>query len=242
MTEQELDRLMQRVLLDAVKLDCAAESGSAPAFEPTENYQRQMKAMLADPLKWARRRARPVWKRVLQKAAMILLMFTLGLGSLIAVSPTVRATVVRWAVEWYETHITYRFSGEQISGEMPRYEITELPEGYAEVESERVEWPSYVSVIYQDQNDENAQWIYLRYVYMQQGTLSDFETEDADIIPITVNGAKGQLYLARNPEQSDSTVTWIDPDQNLLFAVDAALDADSILHMAESVSLVKTAK
>lgn len=57
------------------------------------------------------------------------------LGELDGVSQTVRAAVVRRVVEWYETHITYRHSGEQIAGDMPWYEITDLLEGYGEIES-----------------------------------------------------------------------------------------------------------
>ena len=240
MTDRELDRMMQRVLLDAIKRDCEKETDDVPAFKPTRHYQRQIAAMLSDPLKWARKRARPIWKSALQKVAMILLVFTLSLGSLMAVSPTVRAAVVRWVTEWYETHVVYRFSGEQITDEMPQYEVTDLPEGYAEIE--RVEWPSYVSIIYQNVNDENASWIYLQYIYMQQGASGNFGIENADIIPVTVNGLEGQLYLTKDSEQSDSTITWIDPNENILFAVSAALGADDILHIAESVSLVKTEK
>lgn len=240
MTDRELDRMMQHVLLDAIKRDCEKEADDVPAFKPTHHYQRQMAEMLKDPLKWERRRARPLWKNVAQKAAVILLVFSLSLGSLMAVSPTVRAAVVRWVTEWYETHVVYRFSGEQIADEMPQYEVTDLPEGYAE--TERVEWPSYVSIIYQKVNDENASWIYLQYIYMQQGASSNFGIENADIIPVTVNGLEGQLYLTKDSEQSDSTITWIDPNENILFAVSAALGADDILHMAESVSLVKTEK
>ena len=240
MTDRELDRMMQRVLLDAIKRDCEKETDDVPAFKPTRHYQRQIAAMLSDPLKWARKRARPIWKSALQKVAMILLVFTLSLGSLMAVSPTVRAAVVRWVTEWYETHVVYRFSGEQITDEMPQYEVTDLPEGYAEIE--RVEWPSYVSIIYQNVNDENASWIYLQYIYMQQGASGNFGIENADIIPVTVNGLEGQLYLNREAEGADSTITWIIPDENILFAVSAALNTDDILHIAESVSLSKTEK
>ena len=240
MTDRELDRMMQHVLLDAIKRDCEKEIDDVPAFKPTHHYQRQIAAMLSDPLKWAQKRARPLWKNVAQKAAVILLVFSLSLGSLMAVSPTVRAAVVRWVTEWYETHVVYRFSGEQIADEMPQYEVTDLPEGYAE--TERVEWPSYVSIIYQNVNDENASWIYLQYIYMQQGASSNFGIENADIIPVTVNGLEGQLYLTRDTEGADSTITWIVPDENMLFAVSAALGADDILHIAESVSLSKTEK
>ena len=240
MTDRELDRMMQHVLLDAIKRDCEKEADDVPAFKPTHHYQRQMAEMLKDPLKWERRRARPLWKNVVQKAAVILLVFSLSLGSLMAVSPTVRAAVVRWVTEWYETHVVYRFSGEQIADEMPQYEVTDLPEGYAE--TERVEWPSYVSIIYQNVNDENASWIYLQYIYMQQGASSNFGIENADIIPVTVNGLEGQLYLTRDTEGADSTITWIVPDENMLFAVSAALNANDILHIAESVSLSKIEK
>lgn len=240
MTDRELDRMMQHVLLDAIKRDREKETDDVPAFKSTHHYQRQIAAMLSDPLKWAQKRARPLWKNVAQKIAVILLVFSLSLGSLMAVSPTVRAAVVRWVTEWYETHVVYRFSGEQIADEMPQYGVTDLPEGYAE--TERVEWPSYVSIIYQNVNDENASWIYLQYIYMQQGASSNFGIENADIIPVTVNGLEGQLYLTRDTEGADSTITWIVPDENMLFAVSAALNANDILHIAESVSLSKIEK
>ena len=60
MTDQELDTLMRRVLLDSLKLDLEGAAGNEVPFEPTAKYQRQMTAMLADPLKWARKRARSV--------------------------------------------------------------------------------------------------------------------------------------------------------------------------------------
>ena len=190
MTDQELDTLMRRVLLDSLKLDAESTASGELAFEPTPRYQRQMAAMVKDPLKWERRRARPLWKNVAQKAAVILLVFSLSLGSLMAVSPTVRAAVVRWVTEWYETHVVYRFSGEQLSGEMPQYEITNLPEGYAEDVSKRIEWPEYISFTYHNSNEENDQGIIFDYTYMSQGGVADFVTEDSETISVTVNGMK----------------------------------------------------
>jgi outer membrane lipoprotein-sorting protein len=236
MTDRELDRMMQHVLLDAIKRDCEKETDDVPAFKPTRHYQRQMAAMLSDPLKWARKRARPIWKSALQKVAMILLVFTLSLGSLMAVSPTVRAAVVRWVTEWYETHIVYRYSGEQITGEMPQYEIIDLPEGY--IEDERVNWPSYVSVVYQ--NKDTGKTIYLDCTYMQQGSASDYVTDGVEVVPVTVNGLSGQLFLTDDWENKWNTITWNDAERNLQFEIDANVNRDVILHMAESVSLVKT--
>ena len=227
---------MQHVLLDAIKRDCEKETDDVPAFKPTHHYQRQIAAMLSDPLKWAQKRARPLWKNVAQKIAVILLVFSLSLGSLMAVSPTVRAAVVRWVTEWYETHIVYRYSGEQITGEMPQYEITDLPEGY--IEDERVNWPSYVSVVYQ--NKDTGKTIYLDCTYMQQGSASDYVTDGVEVVPVTVNGLSGQLFLTDDWENKWNTITWNDAERNLQFEIDANVNRDVILHMAESVSLVKT--
>ena len=236
MTDRELDRMMQHVLLDAIKRDCEKETDDVPAFKPTRHYQRQIAAMLSDPLKWAQKRARPLWKNVAQKIAVILLVFSLSLGSLMAVSPTVRAAVVRWVTEWYETHIVYRYSGEQITGEMPQYEIINLPEGY--IEDERVNWPSYVSVVYQ--NKDTGKTIYLDCTYMQQGSASDYVTDGVEVVPVTVNGLSGQLFLTDDWENKWNTITWNDAERNLQFEIDANVNRDVILHMAESVSLVKT--
>lgn len=159
-----------------------------------------------------------------------------------AVSPTVRAAVVRWVTEWYETHIVYRYSGEQITGEMPQYEITDLPEGYVEVESKRIEWPDYISFTYYNPDKENDQGIIFDYTYMSQGGVADFVTEDSETISVSVNGLNGQLFLAKDWENTRSTLTWIDADNNIQFTLMAALNETDILHIAESVSLVKTEK
>lgn len=242
MTDRELDSLMRRVLLDSIKREWGEEEEPLLVFAPSARHRRQITAMLANPLGWFRKRTQPAWKTAVQWAAMLLLVVSLSFGGLMAVSPTARAAFVRWVVEWYENHIVYRHAGETISGVMPQYEITALPEGYVEDESQRIEWPTYVSIKYKNEEDETAPLIWLKYIYMQQGSVSDYVTEDADVFPVTINGMEGQLYLARNPEISDSTVTWIDPERNIQFDIDAALDKDGILHIAESVSLVKTEK
>ena len=236
MTDRELDRMMQHVLLDAIKRDCEKETDDVLAFKPTHHYQRQMAEMVKDPLKWERRRARPLWKNVAQKAAVILLVFSLSLGSLMAVSPTVRAAVVRWVTEWYETHIVYRYSGEQITGEMPRYEISELPQGYTE--TIRDVYEASVSVVYESPSGD---MICFDYTYMQQGAANIIAPGDDEILDVTVNGIQGQFFLPHDPADA-KTITWIDADSNLQFVVKAFCSETDILHIAESVFLVKTEK
>ena len=237
MNDQELDILMQRVLLDAIKRDEQSRVETTVTFSPTRKYQRSIAAMLRNPTAWAKKRTRPLWKSVLQRAAVILLVVSLGFGSVMAISPTVRAAVVQWITEWYEEHITYRYAGEEIAGAMPQYEIMALPEGY--VESCRIELPNIVSIEYLRENDETNTGISLTYTYMQDGSASDFLAEGAEVIPIIVNGLSGQLILMSNSELSNNTVTWIDGENNIQFEVSAFMGREDILHIAESVILVK---
>lgn len=232
MTDEELDALMRHILIDSIKID-SAEEDDAVNFEPSFQYQRQVKAMLKDPLSWARRKSRPIWKTVMQRVAMILLVISLGFATLMVTSPTARAVFIRWVTEWYETHITYRYAGEDILGIIPRYEITGLPEGYFEYERE--ETTSYTQIIYR--NSDNRDRIRLSYIRMQQGSATDFVIEDVEVITVTVNGMVGELYVSMDFETEDSTVTWTDEETNLQFIVDAPFGEKEILRIAESVFL-----
>ena len=241
MTDCELDALMQRVLLDSLRLDWEKKAAPEPAFVPSARYKRQVAGMLADPLAWERKRRIPIWKSILRQAAVVLLIISLGFGSLLAASPTVRAGFLQWIAEWYETHVTYRYTGTDMAGAMPQYEITELPEGYAEVESERIELPGQVNIVYR--NRETGQTIYLDYAQISQGGVTDFVVEkDVEILPITVNGLDGQLFWETNWETKQNTITWIDPDSELQFSVNAHLDKADISNIAESVSLSESTK
>ena len=63
MTDRELDSLMREILLDAIALDEEDCKDRIP-FEPSLKHQRQIGAMLKDPLRWAKDRSKPVWKKL----------------------------------------------------------------------------------------------------------------------------------------------------------------------------------
>ena len=119
MTDHELDALMQRVLLDSLRLDWEKQAEPEPAFVPSARYKRQVSGMLADPLAWERKRAVPVWKNIARRTAAVLLIVSIGFGSLLAVSPAVRAAVNQWVIEWYETHHLPIYGGGYGRGNAP---------------------------------------------------------------------------------------------------------------------------
>lgn len=65
MTEQELDLFMRNVLLDAIALDEETNTETIP-YTPSLHHQKQIKAMLKNPLRWARNREQSVWKKSLK--------------------------------------------------------------------------------------------------------------------------------------------------------------------------------
>ena len=234
MTDQALDKLMRQVLIDSLAMD---EDGLEQVdFTPSNRHQQQMQLMLKNPLGWYKRKTKPVWKLALQRVAVVLLVASLGFGSVMVVSPTARAAVIRWVVEWYETHIVYRYSGDDIPGEMPLYEITALPEGYTENVGKRFVSGPAVGIHY-----ENAAggMINLDYVYMQDGALSFVEPDEGDVVlDVTVNGWLGQLFIPDDPK-AVTLIKWIDEDANLSFELRAWCGEEEILAMAESVALVE---
>lgn len=229
MTDEEIDKLMRRVLLDSLQLEWSDFLKSTSTVETSNQYRYQMQKMVADPLAWYRKKTCPIWKKSLQVVASIVIVCMIALGTLMVSSPTARAAVLQWIREWYDTHIVYQYSGERIRTEMPQFQIVDLPEGY--VESDRIELLGYVSVTYQNVDGKN---LYLDYSFIQQGAASDFVTDGMVVSDITVNGCPGQLFLSQTPEQT-STVTWIDMDKNIQFTVDGFLDKTDLLHLAESV-------
>lgn len=232
MTELELDGMLRRVLFDALRNEEADREEGECIFAPSKNYLRQMKLMQKNPIKWLRNRSKPVWKVIVQKVAIILLIASLGLGSVMAVSPTARAAVIRWVIELYETHIVYRFYGEPTAAKMPNYVIENLPEKY--VETDRIETDASVSLFYED---FNGGFICFDYIHVQQGAGAIMTTQE-NVEDVTVNGLQGQLFVPTDT-RSVTTVVWIDPQVNMQFMIESALEPISVMELAESVCVAK---
>lgn len=235
MTDQELDRIMRRVLIDSMKPgEERAGEDNSPVFAPSRRHKRRMRAMLANPSGWLRGRERPLWRQAVRRAAVFLVVCGMTLAGVMAFSPAARTAMVRWVVERSGDGIRYTYSGEQSPETLPQYEITALPEGF--VETERDVLPGRVDVIYENPSGDV---IWLSYVFMRQRALTSFDTTDANAFDVTVNQLPGIFFEARTPGNLN-TLRWIDPDLNMHFIVDGCFDLDVLLHIAESISLCKT--
>ena len=229
MTDRALDELMKNVLWDSIRLDSDVISRMDRKFVPSLTYETQIRRMLADPNGWAKRREAPMWKRILQKAAIILLALSMTLGGMMAASEEVRATVIRWIREQFQGTIFYEYFGDDVSDQIPHFTIGNLPEGYVEVE--RVGTSAAESVTYRN-DDMNT--IFFDYYYVQEGGASAIVPGDDNIIEITVNGMEGEIYIPQNPENK-KIIRWIDTKENIHYFITAAMEEKTLLEMAENI-------
>ena len=128
MTDQELDQMMRRALLDAAAQEAEALPQEPPELSP--RHGRSMRAMLRDPLAWARSRRRPALRTAARHAAAVLLVLVLSAAVLVTVSPQVRADITRWVAEQTGNVLDFQFRGDSPAQPIPQYQITALPEGY----------------------------------------------------------------------------------------------------------------
>lgn len=230
MTDQELDRMLRRALLDAA--DQEAQTPPETEVPLSEGHRRRMREMLRDPLLWFRLRNPYPWRTVARRAAVVLLMLSLSAAMVLAVSPKARADIVRWTMEQNGRRVEFRYHGDGPAQALPQYRIAALPEGYTETERVEADWN--VRVTYEC---TGKQWIRFSYLYMQDGTASSMGIAESDTVKdVTVSGMSGKLILTQSPE-SANVIIWFDTAQNLMFSIHANVDESVIITMAESVSL-----
>lgn len=234
MTDQELDQMMRRALLDAAAQEAEALPQEPPELSP--RHGRSMRAMLRDPLAWARSRRRPALRTAARHAA-VLLVLVLSAAVLVTVSPQVQADITRWVAEQTGNVLDFQFRGDSPAQPIPQYQITALPEGY--VETERTDAFGAGNVTYKNSDGD---MILLDYAYMQDGASSRFVLNDTDTMSdIRVSGMPGKMILSTEEKNFDC-ILWIDAAQNLQFTITAAAEESVIIAMAESVSLCNSTK
>lgn len=231
------DYVLRDIFLDAAAEEYADELASTEQIATSLHFQNQIDKLLNKSRKWAERHRKPLWKRCVQSVAVFLLACALTLGTIMVASPTVRATVVEWIIEWYDTHIIYRFSGKSVAGVVPKYEITELPSGYV-IPGENQELIDGRAVTYSNSVGDT---IYFEYIYVESGSALMIKMEGVESTEIKVNGHIGYLYLSKDLGESNAVV-WYDEQEKIQFMIDGFAGKEDLLRMADSVSLCKLSK
>ncbi len=186
-------------------------------------FERKMRRLL-------RRQAHPLRYRAARRAAALFLASLLGVSAWLTVDTNARAAFFQWVREVYETHIVYRFTGEQAE-KTAVYRPGWVPEGYEEFKA------SANTVLY---TNKEGKLISFSYSPMQEGTpLYITDTDNVQIDTVEINEISGEFYLSMSPSLSNVLI-WLDNDIEMYFHISGFLSKYDMLHMAESVFLLKS--
>lgn len=175
-------------------------------------------------------------RKLRKRLAAIAAAFFVAMTMLLSFNTEVRAAVVTWFKEIFDTRIVYWFSGEK-ADTLPVFEITGLPEDYECIYDEATS--NSHNYLYQKE-DSVIDGFSFRYSFIQSDAplWVTFPDEEFTVKQVNINGCPGDLYVSMDPSESHALV-WIDETNGVVFTITSFLDPDVMLHIAETVKLVK---
>jgi len=229
----EDDHILRDILLDAAEEEYAAELASAEQVATSPKFQKQIDKLLKRSNRWNKGRKKPLWKQCIQNAAIFLLVCSIAFGVVMIASPTARAYVIKqWETGWYYAPgILYgSFVGSDLE-DVPKYEITRLPPGYA-APGEEHELVDHREIVYKNGAGDA---LYFEYARIESASTLILKTEDMEQLEVEVNGHRGDLYLHKDPKVGN-VIVWYDEQEGLQFTISGSAGREDLLRMAESVS------
>ena len=169
-----------------------------------------------------------------KRAACILLAFVLVGGSLLAASPTVRAAALGWLRESYGTVSMYLFQEKAPGGELGKYRLSEVPEGYTLWSESQSANDGHITYVNDDEH-------FLRLMYLRQPkngstAFSIDEITLFEISRVSVRGTIGDYYLCKDGSRGNAIV-WEEND--ILFSISGFLQKEQLIELANCINLVK---
>lgn len=227
MTEQALDQLARRVMLDAARMEYGGLPEEPHAFSPA--FDGKMKKLL-------RRGRHPVWYQALHAAACLLLALLLSGCAVLAVSPEAREVFTGWVREIHDHYFLYEFFGDEereaVSKGDVLYQPTYVPAGYR-VERRSLSTDGIVTIGYM--NDQTNYIAVFTYFPDTSSPVLQITGENEIVYQqVQVNGLSADLYLD-SEEGEANVIVWVDEKNGAAFRISGVLSGEELIAMAESV-------
>lgn len=222
MTEQALDDLARRVMLDAARQEYGDLITELPGHDFSPTFERRMRRLV-------RRAGHPIRHRFVQAAACLLLAALLSGCAVLAVSQEARTALAGWIRELEREWSSYRYAGEPAGQPRPTvYYPAELPEGYREVMAP--EPGAFVHALY-----EGGDGALLSFSYQEGLERTAFHVvwEDTTVQQIDEPGFQADLYL--NTTGRTNVLVWTDEASEIVFWLTARLPEEELVRTARSV-------
>lgn len=194
----------------------------------SEAFEKKMRKLL-------RRTLHPVRYQILRYTAAVLVAIFTIFSVPIAVSPEVRAAVVGWVKSAF--HEFFEYSSESPSPTNPNTEYDYfLSEAYGDYTLlTTIDAEGGKSYIYTNSNNQILQ---LSYMHNTEANNLFIKTENYDLHQGKVGHFHSDIYIARNPNESNAIV-WEDTTENLLFYIFAYADIEELQEIAKNVEKIE---
>lgn len=186
-------------------------------------FERRMQPLL-------RRAEHPVRYRLVRQCAAVFLALLIAFGSLLALSPSVRAIVSGWFRTIIHDDIYYLPSEGTQPPVQYDYYLPEILDGYTLLDiAEYVDERTYIYV------NESGQLMQFGYMRGGQGaSLVIFDPLDYAYHTGMVGEDPAEIYIAPDPVES-SAIVWNDTENDVLLYIFAHADMDELIALAEKV-------
>ena len=193
--------------------------------EFSRKFKRKMKRVIY-------RADHPVQFRIMQRVATIFLVICIGFATILTFSPTVRATVLGWIREQYESFVAYYFEdGTPPSNGTTEYYISKLSSDFSELSATYDEETGVFVGIYSDSIGNN---LYFTYSTIPENADFFIKRDDYEIEQVLVSGNPADFYLSIDGTESNGII-WCDDNEKVTFFISAMMGKDELLDFAESV-------
>ena len=171
--------------------------------------------------------------RVLRRIACAVAVVILCFCMLLAFNSQVRAAVIEWAKEQYETFTHYFFTDEAENIEPKSYDLAWVPEGFTLLQQEHTEDGGVVIYL-----NDGGQIIYLNYL-LDTGSNTLF-VEDGNYIykTVTVGNQLADLYIDEKSGDANAIV-WLDENNKVMFTLSAPFEEAVLVKIAENITALK---
>lgn len=190
--------------------------------EFSAEFERKMKRI-------TRRANHPILYRTLRSVASIILVITIGFGSVLVVSAEARAAVFGWVKQQYESFYEYFFEGDITPTESAKYQPGWIPEGCEFVTS--YETAGGEVYIYTDAEHTLIQFSYTSEPGNETLFVDGVEYLKEEAI---IHDRKGEFYIAQKNDKTNGLI-WTDETETVLFFVSGNYDKETLVKIAESV-------
>ncbi len=196
---------------------------------PTEIPKHEFPADFYEKLKSGTKR-RTFYMRMIKTAVAMLICLAVTSGIVLAISPEVRADVIRWLRSETSNSVDYRFGGDVECNKLPEITFGWLPGEY-KIEK----FGTFPTKLYTlTPLNSQAKTIYFELDYMTDGSITSLLNEGIAPSKVEIRGDLGEYYSDPDPERNNVLI-WHDTRFNVLFSLSSLYNQETLLKIVREI-------